>query len=919
MRPVYNDDAVKLLMLCGRQIGKTVILDSPILMSNGKYKLAKDIELNEGVASLNTETQKLVTSHINWKSEIYSKPCLRIETRLGHIIDVATTHPVRTWNYWTEAANLSVGDRIATVRKAGDFNTSTRYSDEEITILAGMLGDGYFDERQCCFSQARGALLEDYKRCLETLGVNIGILEKKSHVRVAHVYLDIITEGNLRGTKSATKFIPDFVFEFNKEQTALFINRLWATDGHVKKSKESQYDISYASMSVPLIRGLQALLWKFGIPSRIRQKWPSIYKKRGEKKYSYELRVETQKGVTTFLTEIGAIGKSEGVPLPTSSENNNRDTFPREINHLIKEAYTRNRGWRDGERENSFRQDDLRITLKYAPTTTKIQQYIAYFKKDNPDSDIIKILETHCDSDVYWDKIVSITDLGEKECVDFSVSNTANYVVNGVITHNSTTLCNFLATEMMSIPQFKTLYVSPSKEQTSRFSNTRFAKCIHFSPLIQKHYIDNRMPSNNVMLRMLANGSEITFSYAADDATRIRGVSADRLCLDEAQSIVLPEVEPVLRECLAASKYKYRSYVGTPLSMENDIEVLWQKSTKNEWIVTCVHCAAKNMVTERNMGDKFLMCLKCFKELDVRYGEWYAFNPNAEVVGYHISQLVVYQNVSTIMNPITKELPYNSILEKRKDYTRAKFNNEVLGISDSIGTRLISLEQLRDLCKDYAWSDTQHSNKDIWKGITQTVCGIDWGGQGLEDYSRTVITVLGILPDHKMRLMYTKIFPSGNPVADVEECGKIAETYRCAIIIGDEGNGALANGQLRQKLGHHRVFGCRYVGMAGGGGGSAPIKWNNRNAYHADRTTLIDQVFQMFLCKGIEFPQYHQAKPIIDDIMAEFEETTPQGRRVWRHAHNVPDDSLHALVFSWLAVKVVTGTVSLYQNDEYQA
>ena len=76
--------------------------------------------------------------------------------------------------------------------------------------------------------------------------------------------------------------------------------------------------------------------------------------------------------------------------------------------------------------------------------------------------------------------------------------------------------------------------------------------------------------------------------------------------------------------------------------------------------------------------------------------------------------------------------------------------------------------------------------------------------------------------------------------------------------------------------------------------------------------------------KIFEFPNVKQSTPLFDDILAEYEESTMPssggpGRRVWRHAANVPDDFLHALVNAWLAAKVATGTVSLYENDSMPA
>jgi len=81
---------------------------------------------------------------------------------------------------------------------------------------------------------------------------------------------------------------------------------------------------------------------------------------------------------------------------------------------------------------------------------------------------------------------------------------------------------------------------------------------------------------------------------------------------------------------------------------------------------------------------------------------------------------------------------------------------------------------------------------------------------------------------------------------------------------------------------------------------------------------MIDQTMMMFKTKGIEFPNYAQFSPFIDDILAEYEESTQQGKRVWRHSSSVPDDALHALVFSWLASRVVTGEIKMYEATPVQ-
>ena len=159
----------------------------------------------------------------------------------------------------------------------------------------------------------------------------------------------------------------------------------------------------------------------------------------------------------------------------------------------------------------------------------------------------------------------------------------------------STTLANFMIAQSVATPQFKSLFVAPSKEQSSKFSNTRVMKSMRYSPLIKKYYIDAKR-TNSVMTRMLTNGSEMYFSYCISDPDRVRGISADAVYYDEIQSMMLREIIPVINECMGASPHKKNVFCGTPLSAENDIEIMWQESVQYEWTVFCDSCKKWNIL-----------------------------------------------------------------------------------------------------------------------------------------------------------------------------------------------------------------------------------------------------------------------------------------------------------------------------------
>ena len=396
----------------------------------------------------------------------------------------------------------------------------------------------------------------------------------------------------------------------------------------------------------------------------------------------------------------------------------------------------------------------------------------------------------------------------------------------------------------------------------------------------------------------------MVLSYACDDPDRVRGNTADRDLLDEVQDINYEAVIPVVKECMAASKYAYMAYCGTPKSMENTIEYLWQMSSKTEWIIKCEGCGKWQFIaSHKSIGKKGVVCLNCDKYLNVRSGDWYDFNEDFRVKGFHISQPML---------PLNNEEPerWSRIIDKMETYSETKFKNEVLGVSDAIGTRFISQEELLNMCEQYVV--TEPPLKPGMTADCQFIAGgVDWSGGGAGYVSRTVVWVFGYTKEKKYKTIYFKIFPGNNPIADVEEVAKIFEKCRCDIVVGDAGEGAVANSHLSRELGAHRMFQVQY------GAFNKLLRWNKKDRYLVDRTAAIDSYMLLLKHQGIVFPTARQMAVPIQDILNEYEESTMSGvggvtRKVWRHAAMAPDDCLHAQVFAWLAMKLARQDLELY-------
>lgn len=487
----------------------------------------------------------------------------------------------------------------------------------------------------------------------------------------------------------------------------------------------------------------------------------------------------------------------------------------------------------------------------------------------------------------------------------------------------STSISNFIITECCTRPFWKALFISPSQEQTQRFSNGRVGSTIFYSPEIRNRWVSKEL-SSRVFHREFTNGSEITFSFASDDPDRVRGVSADRVCYDEVQSIETDAVVPVINECLANSDYSRELYCGTPLTLENGIEQIWGWSTQTEWVMRCSACnKLQYFITEKCIGKKGPICLHCSAYIDVRNGHWVDMNVyganhrGKKVKGYHISQFMLPKNVPVSMpsDEANQKLAlkrWQRILAKYETYTPARFKNEVIGISDAIGTRLISQEELEALCKDYTVDEFPNATM-LATDSRGVVAGVDWSGGGTQGTSRTVLWIWGITHggqqhNFKLKTLYFKVYPETNPISGgvVTNIAEMCNRFNVSLVIGDAGEGALANSNLREMLGPHRAMQVQYRGAMNASASSRAFYWNKIDRFLADKTQMIDNYLLFVKREGVIFPSIKQMQIPIKDMLSVYEEVTKQGRKVWRHAASQPDDSLHAQVFGWMAAKFLT-------------
>jgi len=233
----------------------------------------------------------------------------------------------------------------------------------------------------------------------------------------------------LFGLRSQEKFIPPHVFSLSQGQLALFLRHLWATDGSVTVAKSGAVRVYYGTTSERLARELQILLLRFGITARLR----AVGNAYGHPQWT--LDVTGVKDQRQFLDEIGvhgerglAVGRARH-RLDMMTAAGRFDTIPSDVWERVAQVM----------RQRSISLNRLRVAVgstsrgdlnaDICPTRSRIGRIAEVLG----DAD----LEMMATNDVFWDTIVSIESMGHQPVYDATVTESHNFIANGISLHNS--------------------------------------------------------------------------------------------------------------------------------------------------------------------------------------------------------------------------------------------------------------------------------------------------------------------------------------------------------------------------------------------------------------------------------------------------------------------------------------------------
>lgn len=416
--------------------------DTLLQLESGTIKPIRDVEVNDKVLSLDVSTLQTKFSRV---ADIWStgkKEVFLIKTQTGNEIKATANHPFLTIDGWKKVEELNIGSRISTL-KSNSLNESNTLDTKALDLcrfIGYMCGNGTMQKNRGvgCIT-ADSVVKDDIVSIVNKYFPNITIRTKSAKkctipvwdMYFSHLYdngygkpsgndlINWLSNIGMIGLRDRTKHIPEFVLSCGIEGYKQFISGYLATDGTVsRKKKSNELTIKFASISKNMLQQIKLMLMNIGIVSMLDN--GQLGKK--AKHLCYTLTISTDlENSKKFCRLITVKGKkqrllNEILAAENSEKSNGGNLFvlPNSLGVEVEDKY----GYRVYRHNNR----NMKLTT------------CARIAKQCNDS----YLQTLADSDVLWEKIISIEKLSElEETFDIRIDETHNFVGNGFITHNS--------------------------------------------------------------------------------------------------------------------------------------------------------------------------------------------------------------------------------------------------------------------------------------------------------------------------------------------------------------------------------------------------------------------------------------------------------------------------------------------------
>lgn len=245
------------------------------------------------------------------------------------------------------------------------------------------------------------------------------------------------------------------------------------------------------------------------------------------------------------------------------------------------------------------------------------------------------------------------------------------------------------------------LYVFPTERTLSDFSDERI------KPLLQDPYLRKRISRDSIDNKTLKDVGEYGKWYArgSQKASGLDSVPASVLCLDEYDDLVqehIPRAEKRLSSPL--SRGLIRRF-GVPRYSDLGVHAEYEKSDQRRWHVTCGKCGAELPIHFYKQDQELqhyvdqeqaaIICGECETKIKrdwIISGRWIAKYPEREIVGYHVSRLIL--PTASIKDIVAES-------KRTKPFEIQEFWNSTLGLPYDPAEGRLARQAIAGATRDY--------------------------------------------------------------------------------------------------------------------------------------------------------------------------------------------------------------------------
>jgi replicative DNA helicase len=415
--------------------------DTLVCLTDGRRVPVRELVGQEPeVWSLN-EQHRLIPARSDKVWSVGKKKVYRLQLASGRSIRATAEHRLLAGKGWSTVSQLQSGDRLALARGIPEPKECQRWPEHWLVLLGHLVGDGsYLKHQPLRYTSASEWNLTVVARAAGKFG---SVVHRRAG-RGAWQQLVIAGNGNrwhpagvgrwlkelgIFGQRSHEKRLPSAVFTLPNDQIAFLLRHLWATDGSITLRKPGQrgaHRVYFSSSSMGLVQDVAALLLRLGIVGRIRSVHTEDYRP------CHTVDVSGGEAQARFVNIVGGVGPRErraqalGAALATRQTNPNVDTLPEEALQRV----TALMGERGISRSSiAAMRGFTNVNLNHAPSRTLIAEYADILQDED--------LRFASQGDIFWDRLMSIAEDGEEEVFDLTVPGPANWLADGIVSHNS--------------------------------------------------------------------------------------------------------------------------------------------------------------------------------------------------------------------------------------------------------------------------------------------------------------------------------------------------------------------------------------------------------------------------------------------------------------------------------------------------